>query len=158
SIPSYVSFDVHWAGGGEQTKISDSTFGFRRLARYGDRKVFAASPRTRAAPAREGELTLPGRLARVTQVDIENILVVEDIRQLLEQSEQSGTIRAADLTEIAEAYDLTELEQDALLRELDQRSIEIVELPVPHSEVVAAITAPVETTTDALQLFLREAG
>jgi RNA polymerase primary sigma factor len=33
-----------------------------------------------------------------------------------------------------------------------------VELPAAHSEVVAAITAPVETTTDALQLFLREAG
>ncbi|TML47703.1 MAG: sigma-70 family RNA polymerase sigma factor [Actinobacteria bacterium] len=95
---------------------------------------------------------------RVTQIDIEHILLVEDIRQLLELSEQTGTIRASDLAEIAEAYELTELEQDALLRELDQRAIEIVELPLPHSEVVAAITAPVETTTDALQLFLREAG
>jgi len=94
----------------------------------------------------------------VTQIDIEHILKVEDIRQLLEQSEQAGTIRASDLAEIAETYELTELEQDALLRELDQRGIEIVELPIPHSEVVAAITAPVETTTDALQLFLREAG
>src|SRR3989337_4404087 len=95
---------------------------------------------------------------RVTQVDIDNILGFEDIRLLLEQSEQVGTIRASDLAEIAEAYELTELEQDAFLRELDQRGIEIVELPPPHSEVVAAMTAPVETTTDALQLFLREAG
>ena len=95
---------------------------------------------------------------RVSQVDIESILVVEEIRQLLDQSEQAGTIRASDLAEIAEAYELTELEQDALLRELDQRAIEIVEVPPSHSEVVAAITAPVETTTDALQLFLREAG
>jgi RNA polymerase primary sigma factor len=95
---------------------------------------------------------------RVTQIDIENILIVEDIRHLLEQSEQVGTIRAADLAEIADAYELTELEHDALLRELDQRSIEIVEQPPSQSEVVAAITAPVETTTDALQLFLREAG
>jgi RNA polymerase primary sigma factor len=94
----------------------------------------------------------------VTQVDIEHILIVEEIRHLLEQSEQTGTIRASDLAEIAEAYELTELEQDALLRELDHRSIEIVETPIPQSEVVAAITAPVETTTDALQLFLREAG
>jgi RNA polymerase primary sigma factor len=94
---------------------------------------------------------------RVSQVDIESILVVEEIRQLLEQSEQCGTIRASDLAELAQAYELTELEQDALLRELDQRSIEIVEQP-PQSEVVAAMTAPVETTTDALQLFLREAG
>jgi RNA polymerase primary sigma factor len=95
---------------------------------------------------------------RLSQIDIEQILFIEDIRHLLEQSEQVGTIRASDLSEVAEAYELTELEQDALLRELDQRSIEIVEQPPAPSEVVAAITAPVETTTDALQLFLREAG
>ena len=94
----------------------------------------------------------------MTQIDIDNILIVEEIRHLLEQSEQVGTIRASDLAEVAETYELTELEQDALLRELDHRGIEIVELPPPQSEVVAAITAPVETTTDALQLFLREAG
>ena len=93
---------------------------------------------------------------RVTQVDIDNILGFEDIRLLLEQSEQAGTIRASDLAEIAETYELTELEHDVLLRELDQRSIEIVEQA--HSETVVALTAPVETTTDALQLFLREAG
>ena len=93
----------------------------------------------------------------LSQTDIEHILTVEDIRQLLEQSEQVGTVRASELAEVAEIYELTELEHDALLRELDQRSIEIVEQP-PQSEVVAAITAPVETTTDALQLFLREAG
>jgi RNA polymerase primary sigma factor len=95
---------------------------------------------------------------RVSQTDIETILLVEDIRQLLEHSEQAGSVRAADLAEITETYELTELEHDALLRELDQRGIEIVERPPAHSEVVAAITAPVETTTDALQLFLREAG
>ena len=95
---------------------------------------------------------------RVSQTDIETILVVEEIRLLLEQSEQVGSIRAADLAEVAEAYELTELEHDALLRELDQRGIEIVEQAPSQSEVVAAITAPVETTTDALQLFLREAG
>ena len=94
----------------------------------------------------------------MSQTDIEHILTVEDIRQLLEQSEQVGSVRAADLAEVTETYELTELEHDALLRELDQRSIEIVELPPLQSEVVAAITAPVETTTDALQLFLREAG
>ncbi len=93
----------------------------------------------------------------MTQIDIDHILVIEDIRQLLEQSEQVGSVRVSDLAEVAETYELTELEQDALLRELDQRSIEIVEQP-PHSEAVVALTAPVETTTDALQLFLREAG
>ena len=94
----------------------------------------------------------------MSQIDIESILILEEIRQLLEHAEQVGSINASELSEIAETYTLTELEQDALLRELDHRSIEIVEAPPPHSEVVAAITAPVETTTDALQLFLREAG
>ena len=93
----------------------------------------------------------------MTQIDIDHILLIEDIRQLLEQAEQIGSVRASDLAEIAELYELSELEQDAVLRELDQRSIEIVEQP-PHSEAVVALTAPVETTTDALQLFLREAG
>ena len=93
----------------------------------------------------------------MTQIDIEHILLIEEIRQLLEQAEQVGNVRASDLAEIAETYELTELEQDAVLRELDQRSIEIVEQP-PHSETVVALTSPVETTTDALQLFLREAG
>ena len=93
----------------------------------------------------------------MTQIDIDHILLIEEIRQLLEQAEQVGTVRASDLAEVAEIYELTELEQDAVLRELDQRSIEIVEQP-PHSEAVVALTAPVETTTDALQLFLREAG
>jgi RNA polymerase primary sigma factor len=94
----------------------------------------------------------------VTQIDIESILVLEEIRQLLEQAEQVGSVRASELAELAETYALTELEQDALLRELDHRAIEIVEVPPAHSELVAAMTAPVETTTDALQLFLREAG
>ncbi|CAN5745692.1 hypothetical protein BH18ACT13_BH18ACT13_02960 [soil metagenome] len=94
----------------------------------------------------------------LSQTDIEHILTVEDIRQLLDQSEQVGTVRASELAEVAELYELTELEHDALLRELDQRSIEIVVEAAPQSEVVAAITAPIETTTDALQLFLREAG
>jgi RNA polymerase primary sigma factor len=93
----------------------------------------------------------------VTQIDIEHILLIEEIRQLLEQSEQVGSVSVSDLAEMAETYELTELEQDALLRELDRRSIDIVEA-APHSEAVVALTSPVETTTDALQLFLREAG
>ena len=46
----------------------------------------------------------------MTQIDIEHILLIEDIRQLLEASEQVGSVRASDLAEIAEIYELTELE------------------------------------------------
>jgi RNA polymerase primary sigma factor len=90
----------------------------------------------------------------VTTVEIETLLAVEDIRQLLELSEQAGFVRAGDLADIAVAYELNPLEQEALLRELEKRSIEIIETPAPPEPPPVAV----ESTTDALQLFLREAG
>jgi RNA polymerase primary sigma factor len=91
----------------------------------------------------------------VTAVDIDSFLGVEDVRLLLDASEQAGRLRAADLAELVEAHELTPLELEALLRELDTRSIEVVdELPAPEP----APAQPLESTTDALQLFLREAG
>jgi RNA polymerase primary sigma factor len=71
-------------------------------------------------------------------------------------------MRSADLVEIVEAHELDALEQDALLRELETRGIEIVEDSVAPVEVAVREREPepvqVESTTDALQLFLREAG
>jgi RNA polymerase primary sigma factor len=90
----------------------------------------------------------------VTTVDIDSILALEELRQLIESCEHSGTVRASDVTEIVELHELAPLEQEAVLRELDKRGIEVVETA---SEVVPP-TPPPETTTDALQLFLREAG
>jgi RNA polymerase primary sigma factor len=89
----------------------------------------------------------------VTSVDIDSILSLHDLRQQLEGCEQSGTIRAADITEIVETHELAPLEHEALLRELDKRGIEVVETEVPLAAPPVA-----EATTDALQLFLREAG
>ena len=45
----------------------------------------------------------------MTQIDIDNILIIEEIRQLLEQSEQVGNVSVSDLAEMAETYELTEL-------------------------------------------------
>jgi RNA polymerase primary sigma factor len=91
----------------------------------------------------------------VTAVDIDSFLGVEDVRVLLDSSEQTGRIRAAELAELVEAHELAPLEVEALLRELDTRAIEVVdELPPPEPLPVQ----PLESTTDALQLFLREAG
>ena len=74
---------------------------------------------------------------------------------MLDACEQRGTIRAPDVHDIVEAHELTGLEQEALVRELDKRGIEIVEAkPVERAPVAPT---PVESTTDALQLFLREA-
>jgi RNA polymerase primary sigma factor len=100
-------------------------------------------------------------LRRDCDVEIENLLTSDDIRVLVEVSEAAGTMRSTDLADIVEAHDLDAFEQDALLRELETRGIEIVE--EPHQPVDAPEperepeTAP-ESTTDALQLFLREAG
>ena len=92
----------------------------------------------------------------MTTVDIEGLLAQEDLRALLDACEQRGAIHAPDVHEIVEAHDLTGLEQEALVRELDKRGIEIVE--VGRVERPAVSATPVESTTDALQLFLREAG
>ena len=92
----------------------------------------------------------------MTTVDIETLLAQHDLRSLLETCEQTGSIQAPDVTEIVETHDLTGIEHEALVRELDKRGIEIVETsPVQRAPVSPA---PVETTTDALQLFLRDAG
>ena len=73
------------------------------------------TPRHGSANARDCHLP-PKRLPpRVTQIDIDHILLIEEIRQLLEAAEQVGTMRASDLAEIAETYELG-LEQDAVLR------------------------------------------
>ena len=68
-----------------------------------------------------------------------------------------GSIRAPEVSDIVETHELTGLEQEALVRELDKRGIEIVEAP-PEAPPPPVAPTPVETTTDALQLFLREAG
>jgi len=92
----------------------------------------------------------------VTTVDIESLLAQAEFRALLDTCEQRGSIRAPDVHEIVETHELTGLEYEALVRELDKRGIEIVETPPAEPPPVAP--APVESTTDALQLFLREAG
>jgi len=90
---------------------------------------------------------------------IESVLENEELRGLIEAAEPTGSIRQADLAEFLEAHPLDALEVDALYREFDQRGIEVVEererepAPPPLVQQLSY-----ETTTDALQLFLREAG
>ena len=90
-------------------------------------------------------------------VEIEHVLGTEDVRQVIETAEQAGSIRSSELADLVETHELSELEAEALHRECEQRGIDIVddkdkeEAPPPQPVVY-------ETTTDALQLFLREAG
>ena len=99
----------------------------------------------------------PPALPPVTTVDIEGLLAQDDLRALLDACEHTGSIRAPEVSDIVETHELTGLEQEALVRELDKRGIEIVEA-APEAPPPPVAPTPVETTTDALQLFLREAG
>jgi RNA polymerase primary sigma factor len=97
----------------------------------------------------------------MTTAEIETVLGSEDVRHLLEAAEQTGgAVRQQELNEALEPLDLDALEFEAFRQELEQRGIEIIEeerapepAPLPQSQPIV-----VETTTDALQLFLREAG
>jgi len=92
----------------------------------------------------------------VTSVDIDTILGLDELRQLLEASEHTGVLRSADLADVEELHELSPLEHDALLRELEKRGIELVD--ARQAEPAPPPPPVVESTTDALQLFLREAG
>jgi RNA polymerase primary sigma factor len=96
----------------------------------------------------------------MSTVDIDHLLRNEELVGLLDAAEQAGSLRAADLAELVEAHELDPLEQDALYRELDRRGIELAEPKEPVKEEEPPPPAPPtqESTTDALQLFLREAG
>jgi RNA polymerase primary sigma factor len=89
---------------------------------------------------------------------IDSIVQSEEVVQLLEAAEVAGTINAAHLLEVLEPHGLDPLEVDAVYRMFEERGIEIVE---PGQERDAAPPPPAptfESTTDALQLFLRETG
>jgi len=96
----------------------------------------------------------------VTTVEIESILASEELLTLLEASESSGQLQQVELIEVLEPLDLDPLETEAVYQELDRRGIELLVEPEPEKEPKKAPlpVQPLDTTTDALQLFLREAG
>jgi len=72
---------------------------------------------------------------------------------LHEAAEKSGSLQQSALAEILDQHDLEPPELDAVYCELEQQGIEVID-----AEGVAPLQLVPETTTDALQLFLRDAG
>ena len=93
----------------------------------------------------------------MTTIDIESLLAQDDVRALLETSEHAATIPLREVADLVESHELSPLEYDALLRELDKRGIEVIDVPLAASTPPPPLAAA-DSTTDALQLFLREAG
>src|SRR6266576_1103463 len=95
-------------------------------------------------------------------VEIESILQHEDIQGLLENAEGTGSVKQPELAELIEAHQLDALETDAIFNELERRGIDVIpDEPEKEKEKEPApppLQTSYETTTDALQLFLREAG
>ena len=92
-------------------------------------------------------------------VKIETILQFEEVQGLLERAQGSGAADPAELNAVLEALELDSVETNALLSELEQRGIELVEqLELKEKQPQPAGRTSTETTTEALQLFLREAG
>ena len=88
-------------------------------------------------------------------------LTNEEIQHLFERGEAAGFLDATELTEALDALEVEPADVEAFYRELEERNIEVVEAPKePAREPTAPprATEVLETTTDALQLFLREIG
>jgi RNA polymerase primary sigma factor len=83
-----------------------------------------------------------------------HLLSGERWERLLEAAAESGSLRQSAVVEVLERRELEPLELEAVCRELEQHGIELVE------DERVALAQPVlqEATTDALQLFLHEAG
>jgi RNA polymerase primary sigma factor len=101
-----------------------------------------------------------------TETDI--LLFSDELRLLVDAAEERGNVLQSDLNEVLEPLSLDALETDAVYRELETRQIDVVldvnedgeiqPQPKPEPEPAPPLQISWETTTDALQLFLREAG
>jgi RNA polymerase primary sigma factor len=102
-----------------------------------------------------------------TETDI--LLLSDDLRLLVDVAEERGMLLQSELNDVLEPLGLDPIEIDSVHRELETRSIDVVNdidedgetrpQPPPEPEAPPApLQITWETTTDALQLFLREAG
>jgi RNA polymerase primary sigma factor len=95
--------------------------------------------------------------------DAGTLLRTEEIQLLLEKAETTGFVEVVELSETADALELEPTDLELIQRELEERGIEVVD-PAAKEPAREPTSPPrnlddgIETTTDALQLFLREIG
>ena len=94
---------------------------------------------------------------RTIRLEVETVLRREDVQRLVEGAESSGSVRQSELTELIEAHELDALAMEALSGELERRGIEVVQDPERESPP-RPLQSSYESSTDALNLFLREVG
>src|SRR4249920_29326 len=82
----------------------------------------------------------------------------EELQPLLERADASGLVEASELQEALELLDLDPADVEQLHKELEERGIEVVDRRIKEPAPPLPGTESLETTTDALQLFLREIG
>jgi RNA polymerase primary sigma factor len=94
------------------------------------------------------------------------LLLSDDLRRLVDACEERGSVLQSELNEVLEPLGLDPLEADLVQRELETRQIDVVG-DIGEDGETSPQSAPEqrqqqqiswETTTDALQLFLRETG
>src|SRR5829696_7320371 len=93
--------------------------------------------------------------------DETNALHNEEVQHLLERGEAAGFLESTDISEVLDTLELDASDVELVHRELEEHNIELVEVvKEPPREPTAPPRASevLETTTDALQLFLREIG
>jgi RNA polymerase primary sigma factor len=89
------------------------------------------------------------------------LLLSDELIVLLDAAEERGNVLQSELSDVCEHLKLDPLELDAVDRELETRGIDVIADDVLEREPVPEpppLNVTWETTTDALQLFLREAG
>ena len=96
---------------------------------------------------------------RTIPLGVETVLGREEVQRLVEGAESSGSVRRSELIELIEAHELDALATEALSGELERRGIEVVQEPErEHETPPRPLQSSDESTTDALNLFLREVG
>src|SRR3954454_23139645 len=84
----------------------------------------------------------------------------DPVAALVEHGEEHGCVHMTELHEIVARLELEDEEVDALIERLETHGIELTDdcSRVADQEVVYTNTQVASATTDALQLFLNEAG